>query len=1022
MGGTIGYAMGSLVQRGTMSGQDALRGFEYQFLRTLEYALVAMHDRSVGATGIYVESPPPSSPADDSEVVDFAVYSGPACLIRAQVKGGDSHLSASDATKILLRLITGDAEQYLVLTNRSPGLGLDELSALLGISSDSGPEFRSTLRRLVSRSQQVTDSLGRLDNDAWDRLARCRVSIDARTTAELRHEMRERVRFLRRRYCRGPAGWDAAGLLLGHLLWNVLASAAGPGEPLIELNEIQAQLAIDNAALAAAVYGKAWAAHVNTPPRLTDIARPELLNLIAQRLPTPNPTPQVPTCALYGLSGIGKTSVAVAWANDRSDDYQVVFWIDASSATSIESSFIAVDGWLASHLPTPPPEPNLFDRVQGGLARLRSSWLIVFDNALDPRTVKHWLPRLGLGHAVVTTTDPTAWHGPSIFKIEIPAMTDGQASDLLMRRLTPNESDDLKENTRQLSDLAKRLQRWPLALELASAYLLDCHEGLAGAANYERLIMRALGDEQSVPPGYPRTLVGAVIFALRRMEELGKNNIAAEVARMATRFAAFMRPRQIPLHLLMACVWCDLEAAMRNDLAAFTPYTGEDPPIGEIARELFRGSLVTSDFPIFGGADEQDTPRSFDFSVSMNEIVQQIIRSEAAREEVTYNVVTQLAYFAQRWIHKLIEAERLDLTMVFLGHCVAVSDAAISNSVSNYCTALLWGNTASALSLAEEWRIADVYLRSEVEYLESTENPDPFMALATYSQLAHTAVRKGERPSEVVDEVCGLLRKVLDWFTKAASADIGRTSLPTINALLIAQELQQDLPSNGEIRSVVEELKERVGTLPQDDKATLKAMEVDRLNQSLREGDPSVTAERIRSLIKNPEYSFHHVTLQRFLVEVYMQLEQWKNAVDIVDQMTEFAKRGALSYVDVSSLVINVGNQCLTFAHAADAEAIHLVSRAIVLASTYESRGNTFRPGDKAKIETYRAYVSALAMQFSDTARVMNEIDSDELQLADQGKFVGMRDLYRVMERWLASLPPQMRSVDTREHKAGDGL
>src|SRR5689334_4883397 len=99
---------------------------------------------------------------------------------------------------------------------------------------------------------------------------------------------------------------------------------------------------MDDDALAAAVAGRAWAVHVNTPPRLTDISRPDLLARIAGVLTVPNPIPQVPVCVLHGLSGIGKTSLSAGWAADRGDDYPVVFWIDATTAGSVESSFHAV--------------------------------------------------------------------------------------------------------------------------------------------------------------------------------------------------------------------------------------------------------------------------------------------------------------------------------------------------------------------------------------------------------------------------------------------------------------------------------------------------------------------------------------------------------------------------------------------------------------------------------------------------------------------------------------------------------
>src|SRR5262249_48070118 len=267
----------------------------------------------------------------------------------------------------------------------------------------------------------------------------------------------------------------------------------------------------------------------------------------------------------------------------------------------------------------------------------------------------------GLGHAIVTTTDPSSWHGAYISTIEVPAMTDKQACELLSRRLSADWEVGAVSAGSRIAGLADRLQRWPLALELASAYLIDTHEALSGASGYECLVMRALGDDQSIPADYPRTLVGAVLLALRRMEEGSETNTAARVARMGMRFAAFMHSRQIPFHLLMACVWLDVEEDMRETLHSFAPYTGDDPPAGEIVRELLKGSLATVDYPIFGGADDRETAGSFDFSVSMNEIVQEVIRGDVAREGATELIITQAGYFSQRWLQRLLDAERMDL-------------------------------------------------------------------------------------------------------------------------------------------------------------------------------------------------------------------------------------------------------------------------------------------------------------------------------------------------------------------------
>jgi hypothetical protein len=945
--------------------------------------------------------------------VDFAIQRGEECLLKVQVKSTSAaHLTTSAAVAALLRLITGAADRYLILATRPATGEFAALCAVLADENSTDQQFEDSLKTLVRRSEPTTGSLEGLSERGWRRLRRCRILIDSRTTADVRREMRESVRRLRRRYCTSAPGWDAAGLLLGHLLWDVLSTAASSGPPLILLSKIKATLSMDSATLAAAVSGRTWAVNVNTPPRLTDIARPELIDQIATMLTVPNPTPQVPACVLHGLSGIGKTSLCAAWANDRSDEYSVIFWIDASTSESIESSFRAVDRWIIASVAPSPVEERLLDRVQAGLSRIGTPWLIVFDNAPAADGVRRWLPRSGLGHAIVTTTNPSSWHGAHMFTMDVPPMTGKQASDLLSRRLSLDVDVDSASATAGIVSLADRFQRWPLALELVSAYLLDTHEGLSGAAGYERLVMRALGDDQSIPPDYPRTLVGAVRFALRRMDELGETSAAARAARMSLRFAAFMHSRQIPFHLLMACVWLNIEWDIQETVHSFSPYTGADPPAGEILRELMKGSLVGIDYPIFGGAEDGVAVRSFDFSVTMNEIVQEVIRADVVREGAGEPVITQAGYFSQRWLQKLLDGERRDLAMVFMGHCRHVARAALEHGISNYATALLWGNSAAALSLVEAWHEAEIYLRAEVGYLTSADRPPPVMAAATYATLILVITRRAIRASDVVDEVCDMIEEVVAWHSQAMRADERGATAEVFKTYMVARELARELPRHMRINELTQRLHDLVPADAALDAQDAKASHVFRLGEMLREsGDLDSLVAELVTRLHDSSYAYHHPTLKRFMVEACIHQGRWDEAAAEIRALHRYVDHERLTYLDVDTLITNVTHYCLSYITGAADDAVRVLANVIALADSYEARGNAFRPGDRARLEVARAYHAMYRTDLSTMLDSLDHVDRHELELAEAGRPVGVRDVHWLMNRWANTLPVPVARV-----------
>jgi hypothetical protein len=74
------------------------------------------------------------------------------------------------------------------------------------------------------------------------------------------------------------------------------------------------------------------------PPVRSFTGRADLLDAIHVQLTREGATALVPTTALYGMGGIGKTQLALAYARRYRQDYRLGWWVPADSELSITTA------------------------------------------------------------------------------------------------------------------------------------------------------------------------------------------------------------------------------------------------------------------------------------------------------------------------------------------------------------------------------------------------------------------------------------------------------------------------------------------------------------------------------------------------------------------------------------------------------------------------------------------------------------------------------------------------------------
>ncbi len=240
--------------------------------------------------------------------------------------------------------------------------------------------------------------------------------------------------------------------------------------------------------------------------------------------------------ALTGLGGVGKTQLAVeyAYVACESKTFALVWFVRAEE----ESLLVADLAELGEQMGLATRATERPEAARDALRFLKSlaePWLLVYDNAVSPATVRPWRAEGANGRVLLTTRARGGWAGVAA-ELSVDVFDLETATRFLLEKTGRDDEDGARA-------VANRLGGHALALSQAAAFVSQTGrsfgEYLAGLDADGRLLEQPAGEAD-----YELAVTIVVAQSRAAAEE------RASSARAVLEVISYLDPERIPLTLL----------------------------------------------------------------------------------------------------------------------------------------------------------------------------------------------------------------------------------------------------------------------------------------------------------------------------------------------------------------------------------------------------------------------------------------------------------------------------------------
>jgi hypothetical protein len=237
--------------------------------------------------------------------------------------------------------------------------------------------------------------------------------------------------------------------------------------------------------------------------------------------------------ALNGMGGVGKTQTALEYAHRHAQEYDVVWWFNCERPDLLGGQFATLSAALG--LTEVDSDQATATAMLKTWLHNRGRWLLVFDNAESPESIRSWLPS-GPGHVLITSRHPH-W-GEIGHSVVIDLLARNESIELLQRHNGGLRVDEAEQMAKALDDL-------PLALVQAASF-----SQATGTKASEYIELLASHTREILDSGrsatYPIGLATALEVSIERLDRADSNALGV------LRLCAFLAPEVIPIDMLSA--------------------------------------------------------------------------------------------------------------------------------------------------------------------------------------------------------------------------------------------------------------------------------------------------------------------------------------------------------------------------------------------------------------------------------------------------------------------------------------
>ena len=470
--------------------------------------------------------------------------------------------------------------------------------------------------------------------------------------------------------------------------------------------------------------------------------------------------------AIYGLGGVGKTRVAVEYAQRHQSEFCALLFVTAATPEDLRRNIAGLTGPLVLPEATEKDEEN---RVFAALRWLREhpGWFLIIDNVDTVEAagaVEEMVARMQGGQVVITTR--IAEWSASVEPLDLDLLSVDDATQFLLDR-TERHRFKQSSDRRDAADLARELDGLALALEQAGAYISHRRCSLADYCKSWRNHLPAVqGWHNPQLMQYPRSVAVTWQTTMQRVSPA-----AAALLRLLGWFA----PEPIPLSVLEsdeALIWREATESCRRE------FGGE----AAVEMQLFDAVAELSSYSMI----RWDTQNR---SVSVHRVVQELLCRRVPEDKRPDWLGWSLQLLTATIPGDPDDAATVGGWKVFCAHAShalahvrdvapSASPAALARNVGiHFVTVGLFKDGMAALQLALEWdgrseihlenRALDLGLLGDaLRVTEQLDEAEPLLERAKDMVDAHAEFTPAA--AAVVLHAYADLRRVQSRFAEAA--------------------------------------------------------------------------------------------------------------------------------------------------------------------------------------------------------------------------------------------------------------